>query len=1600
MKYRIGWSIVVLSCLAASAAGAEGRIAYPPTRRVEQTDEYFGVRVADPYRWLEEDVRKSAAVAEWVAAENAVTRRYLDSIPQREQIRRRITALWNFTQYGRPCKAGGRYYYLKNDGLQNQAVLYVMDSLEGRPRVLLDPNTWSKDGTIALGGLAASDDGRYLAYCRAEAGSDWLRWQVLEIDSGKLLPDELRWTKSPQASWSRDGQGFFYSRDEQPKAGSEFQSLNFNNRLCYHRLGTPQRDDAVVYFRPEHPQWQYEGTATEDGRYLVITTALGTDDRYRITVKDLATPAAAPIELIDNFEHEYTFVGNDGPTLYFKTDLDAPRGRLIAVDLDRPAARNWREIVPQAEATLVAASFVGDRFILSYLHDVQPLVKVFTREGAYLRDVPLPGIGAVTGFEGKRIDEETFYTFSSFATPPSLYHYDVASGRSSLFRRAEGKFNPDDFEVRQVFYTGKDGARVPMFIAAKKGIVRDGSNPALLYGYGGFNISLEPAFAISRVAWMEMGGVYAQANLRGGGEFGDAWHKAGTKLHKQNVFDDFIAAAEWLIAQKYTRRQRLAIQGGSNGGLLVGAVMTQRPDLFGACLPAVGVMDMLRFQKFTEGRTWVDDYGSAADSPAQFRALLAYSPYHNVRPGTCYPSTLITTADTDDRVIPGHSFKFAAALQAAQACDNPVLIRIETRAGHGAGKPTGKRIAELTDLWAFLVKSLKIDLPDDRQARVATRVAVLASGAAGVDRLAPLVEVRLAQQPAVTLVNRQDIKEVLREQELQALMAAAGTAKRTRLGKILQADLLVLIEGEEEPRPHARVVICETRQGLRLYHRPVEFSADAEADARAVAQAVDQAMMKNAEQIRELIAVPPFVSRDLGFESQALQRPMANVLEQMLLDRPGVLVVELAEAKAVADELALAGGETPQRRLPLYLLGDFQRPSNEAGGKLAIHLRLLRGQKLLARRDLQDVAEAELGAVLRREAAALVDTTAPGAAVLPAPATEARQLARRAVTMYQLMNFLECLELAEASLLVQPDQPDIHRLAAHAAGMYVSRLLRLRSDQAQHVTTEALVQAVMRENEATLRRGLPHLEYFLKHAAVSATRDRMLIFGYFETTPLKEDVRAMMLRVLAAKCEGKVMDDTIMYVRPFRKRCFPGMPPEEILRWKLAAARAWPRADAQGVVNLVDLVTYGTDGKDCPQLRDLVARLRAISNPACAPAAWYMEERWKSGRSATPDVLGDSPPPNPPATAGPEVKLLPVAQPPGIIGRAAAADMDLAWTGRELFLAKGSDPADLSPAAHIFANEYGTSVAFDGKYVWALQNPADQPVAAGQEAPRQPRVLVLDPPSGQQRFLTPDCGLPPMELRALSLAPLGVGKVCLVGHFGAERMTRVWFAIAQLDFPSGRGSVKVFHDARNFPPVRHVHEEDSTHMAFSRGRAIMLTEKTAGAERPRQRIIVDRHYVHPLLIDPETLAVEVSDETIQYLFPGVPLAHDGAMYWIGKGPQEGRYRVDRFGFPDFKVHRGDFDVPMGRLAFYKQWTILLDNSGRAWIAAAPQGPYRQFRTTRGADAKGQRPDFEGFQLFAGHHDGLLAYDQCFTFEVVLPPEKELAAALRRLGTRD
>ncbi len=578
------------------------------------------------------------------------------------------------------------------------------------PRVLIDPNGWSTDGTVALSGISVSDDGRYLAYGVAEAGSDWITWHVMDVATGKVLQDEVHWVKFSGTAWTKDGEGFFYGRYPQPDENAQFQSLNKNMKVYFHQVGTEQSSDVLVYERPEQPEWGFSPAVTDDGRYLVLTVWKGTDDRYQVLVRDLTRPYAAPAALIDNFEAGYSLVGNVGSTFYFTTTLDAPRGRLIAIDLDHPARDGWKEIIPQTDNTLEDVSFVGNLFIARYLRDAYSEVKIFTPDGKTVREVKLDGLGSVSGFGGSRNDTETFYSFQSFATPPSVYRYDLVNGTSTPLFRPDVDVNPADYVVKQVFYQSKDGTRVPMFIAYRKGLRLNGKNPTLLYGYGGFNISETPGFSVSRLTWMQMGGVFALANIRGGGEYGEEWHKAGTKLQKQNVFDDFIAAAEWLIANRYTSKEKLAIQGGSNGGLLVGAVMTQRPDLFAAALPAVGVMDMLRFHLFTAGRFWVDDYGSS-DDPEQFKALLAYSPYQNIRKGIRYPATLITTADHDDRVVPGHSFKFAAALQEAQAGDAPVLIRIETRAGHGGGKPTSKRIEEAADLWAFLVENLGMKLP-------------------------------------------------------------------------------------------------------------------------------------------------------------------------------------------------------------------------------------------------------------------------------------------------------------------------------------------------------------------------------------------------------------------------------------------------------------------------------------------------------------------------------------------------------------------------------------------------------------------------------------------------------------------------------------------------------------------------------------------------------------------------------------------------------------------------------------------------------------------------------------------------------------------------
>ncbi len=693
-------------------AQEEHKMQYPETRKIDHMDEYFGEQVPDPFQWLENDVRESKEVKDWVDRQNELTFRYIEKLPGRKQIESRLTKLWDYEKYGAPFKQGGRYYYTKNDGLQNQDVVYQMDSLDGTPKVLIDPNLWSQDGTVALGGLAFSDDGKHVAYGIQESGSDWRTWRVMNIASGAILDDKIEWIKFGDLAWTPDGKGFYYSRYDAPVSGEAFQSTNKNQKVYYHLLGQSQDDDQLIHQDAQNPDWGFSPNVTEDGKYLVITVWKGTDDRYRVMYKSLEDANSPIVDLIDDFENEFTFIGNEGPVFFFKSDFNAPKKSILKIDTTKPEQENWQVIVPESAEAMVGAGMVGDYIIAEYLNDAKTQVKLFDLAGTFVREVGFPGIGSASGFTGKRSHDETFYSFSSFNLPPSIFHYDLATGESRLMRQAKVDFNPDDFEVKQVFFTSKDGTKVPMFIAHKKGIELNGKNPTLLYGYGGFNISLTPGFSISRLQWMEMGGVFAMPNLRGGGEYGKEWHKAGTTTQKQNVFDDFIAAAEWLIANNYTSSEHLGIQGGSNGGLLVGACMTQRPDLFGACLPAVGVMDMLKFQNWTAGRFWVDDYGSSTNSDEEFRALRAYSPYHNIAMGVEYPPTMITTADTDDRVVPGHSFKFAARLQEAQAGPNPTLIRIETKAGHGAGKPTVKIIEEVADQWAFLAKHLGLTIDD------------------------------------------------------------------------------------------------------------------------------------------------------------------------------------------------------------------------------------------------------------------------------------------------------------------------------------------------------------------------------------------------------------------------------------------------------------------------------------------------------------------------------------------------------------------------------------------------------------------------------------------------------------------------------------------------------------------------------------------------------------------------------------------------------------------------------------------------------------------------------------------------------------------------
>jgi prolyl oligopeptidase len=676
----------------------KNRLLYPHTRKADTVDDYHGVKVADPYRWLE-DVDSTETRA-WIEEQNKLTSSYLQQIPARKKIYDRLKRLWDYEKYGVPHKEGKRFFFLKNDGLQNQFVLYTMTSLDAKPAVLLDPNRLSADGTISLASYCISDDGELMAYGLSTAGSDWMEWRVRDVATAKDHPDVLKWIKFSGASWTTDRQGFFYSRYDEPSLDDAFERTNYFHKLCYHQLGTSQAEDLLIYERPDQKEWHFDGRVTEDGRYLVITVWKGTAPLNLVFYKDLFDPEVPILELVSEFKAEYQLIANEGPVFFFKTNHEAPRGRVIAMNVANPASE--KVLIPELPETLEGAAMIGGHFLCTYLKDAHSQVKIYDASGKFVREISLPEIGTVYGFTGKKEDQETFYGFSSFSYPPTIYRYEIPAAKTNVFRKPKVDFDPEKYETTQIYYQSKDGTRIPMFLSHKKGLKPTPQTPVYLYGYGGFNHSLTPFFGVSTLVWMELGCILAVPNIRGGGEYGEEWHQAGTGRRKQNVFDDFIAAAEWLIQQKYTSSSRLMIGGGSNGGLLVAACMIQRPDLFAAALPSVGVFDMLRFHKFTIGWAWIDDYGTPED-PQDFEALYAYSPLHNLKPETAYPATLITTADHDDRVVPAHSFKFAAALQAAQAGPAPVLIRVDVRAGHGGGKPTAKVIDEVADKWAFLI---------------------------------------------------------------------------------------------------------------------------------------------------------------------------------------------------------------------------------------------------------------------------------------------------------------------------------------------------------------------------------------------------------------------------------------------------------------------------------------------------------------------------------------------------------------------------------------------------------------------------------------------------------------------------------------------------------------------------------------------------------------------------------------------------------------------------------------------------------------------------------------------------------------------------------
>jgi prolyl oligopeptidase len=693
-------------------AATTSPLVYPAARKVDQTDDYFGTKVSDPYRWME-DV-DSAELKIWVDAQNELTQSYLAQIPVRETMQRRLVELINFERYTAPARRGTRYFYSHNSGLQNQNVLYWQEGLDGEPKVLLDPNTFSADGTVAISGISITDDGTLAAYSIADAGSDWVKWHVRNVTTGEDLPDVIEWSKFSGASWLKDGSGFFYERYDAPAAdASEAEALktaNYFHKVYFHRLGTPQSEDVLIFHRPDDGELNLGAHVTDDGRYLVLHQSKGTSPNNELSVKDLEQPDAPILRLIDTADATYAPINNDGTLFWLLTTLDAPNGKVISIDLNNPAREQWKTVIPESTNKLSDISIIDDMFIANYLADAQSLVELRRRDGTLIERLALHAIGTAHGFGGLREDTETFYQFSNFTTPGTTYRLDMKTRKSTIYRQPKLLFDPGLYETKQIFTSSKDGTRVPMFITHKKGLRLDGTAPTLLYAYGGFNISLMPEFSPSLVMWMEMGGVYAQASLRGGGEYGEAWHEAGTRVRKQNVFDDFISLAEWLITNQYTSPAKLAISGGSNGGLLVAACELQRTDLFGAVVAQVGVMDMLRFDQFTIGWAWKEEYGSPSENEAEFAAIHKYSPLHNIQPDVSYPATLIMTGDHDDRVYPAHSFKYTAALQEAQSGPNPILIRVETRAGHGAGMPLSKRIEATVDQYAFMAKELQLEV--------------------------------------------------------------------------------------------------------------------------------------------------------------------------------------------------------------------------------------------------------------------------------------------------------------------------------------------------------------------------------------------------------------------------------------------------------------------------------------------------------------------------------------------------------------------------------------------------------------------------------------------------------------------------------------------------------------------------------------------------------------------------------------------------------------------------------------------------------------------------------------------------------------------------